>query len=311
MRALILTKIIIGTRQSALALWQTHHIEALLKASYPSIAIDIKPFSTRGDEILDKALPEIGGKGVFTEALEMALRDGQIDYAVHSLKDVPTGDSSGLMLGAITQRATPQDVLISKGGRSLDQLPSGATIGTSSRRRSAQLLAYRPDLNMLDIRGNVGTRIEKALSATSPYDAIILAQAGIDRLGLSHYIAQVLPIDLMLPAPGQGALAVQCRVGDTLLTPIADEQTTICVTAERAFLSALGGGCSLPVGAYGQIDDNMLHLRGRVCALGEHPHHMIDVVGKIVATRTNAHALALELAQTAIAQGAKNILAGL
>jgi hydroxymethylbilane synthase len=305
-------KVVIGTRQSALAVWQTRHVAGLLQAVYPTLTIDILPFSTRGDEILDQSLPTIGGKGVFTEALEHALRDHRIDYAVHSLKDMPTEQAHGLVIGAITQRADVRDVLISKGGLMLDQLPHGAVIGTSSRRRAAQIRAYRPDLTLLDIRGNVGTRIEKALASDSPYHALILASAGIDRLGLNHHIAQYLPLDLMLPAPGQGALAVQCRA-DALyvghIRPIAHISTTLCVSAERAFLSALGGGCSLPVGAYASIEEDKIYLRGRV--LSADGAQVIDVRGQTHADLTHGLALADELAHQALAQGAKMLVEGL
>jgi len=301
-------KIVIGTRKSALALWQTHHIEALLKVAYPALITDIITFTTRGDVILDKALPAIGGKGIFTETLENALRAGEIDYAVHSLKDMPTDESAGLTIGAITQRASAHDVLISKGDLTLDQLPHGATIGTSSRRRAAQLCAYRPDLVCMDIRGNVNTRIEKALASDSPYHAIVLAGAGIDRLGLSGMVAQTISFDIMLPAPGQGALAVQCNHDAhhlAQLRPIAHADTTLCVTAERVFLSALGGGCSLPVGAYATIKEGTLHLRGRVCALDG--GQVIDVVGECLANTADATRLAGDLAHQAITNGAKGL----
>lgn len=302
----------IGTRKSALALWQTEHVAGLLKAIYPDITLEITPFSTRGDEILDQSLPKIGGKGVFTEALEHALRDGQIDYAVHSLKDLPVADSVGLTIGAITQRGQVGDILISKGGLTLDQLPHGAVIGTSSRRRSAQLLAYRPDVVCMDIRGNVNTRIEKALAENSPYHAIVLAEAGVDRLGLSHHIAQKLPLKLMLPAPAQGALAVQCRADEANLAhirPIADAQTTLCVSVERAFLAKLGGGCALPVAAYAYIEEDTVHVRGRICAVDG--SQLIDVAGYAPANLTDGIQLATELANRAIMQGAKSLLVGL
>ncbi len=299
----------IGTRKSALALWQTEHVAGLLRAVYPDKPLEIAPFSTRGDEILDQSLPTIGGKGVFTEALEHALRAGQIDYAVHSLKDLPVEHSTGLTIGAITTRAHVNDVLISKGGLTLDQLPHGAVIGTSSRRRSAQLLAYRPDVVCMDIRGNINTRIEKALAPDSPYHAIILAQAGVDRLGLSHHIAQMLPLDLMLPAPGQGALAVQCRADETDLArimPIADAQTTLCTALERTFLATLGGGCALPVAAYATIEDNTVHLRGRICAVDG--SRVIDVAGHARANLSDGIHLATDLAKRALMQGAKSLL---
>lgn len=296
----------LGTRKSALALWQTHYVADLLRAAHPGIAIEIMPFSTRGDETLDKALPAIGGKGVFTEALEQALRDGVIDFAVHSLKDLPTDDADGLTVGAITRRAHAGDALVSKDGLTLDELPHGAVIGTSSRRRSAQLLAHRPDLRIIDIRGNVGTRIDKALAPDSAYDATLLACAGLDRLNLNQHIAEVLPFEIMLPAPGQGALGVQCRAdadSRAMLAPIHHAETAICVKAERAFLAALGGGCSLPVAAYAEIRKGVLNLRGRVCELDG--KQMIDVHG----SGTHPRTLAGELAQAAVMQGADRLIA--
>lgn len=307
-----MTRIRIGTRKSALALWQTEHVAGLLKAIDADATIEIMPFSTRGDEILDQSLPAIGGKGVFTEALEHALRVNQIDYAVHSLKDLPVEHSTGLTIGAITARGQVGDVLISKGGLTLDQLPHGAVIGTSSRRRSAQILAYRPDVVCVDIRGNVNTRIEKALTENSPYHATILAEAGVNRLGLSHHISQKLPLDLMLPAPGQGALAVQCRADEADLAyigRIADIPTTLCTTLERVFLAQLGGGCALPVAAYATIEEGTVHLRGRICAVDG--SRMIEVNGHAPADMTDGVQLATELAKRAISQGAKSLLVNL
>ncbi|TVR18718.1 MAG: hydroxymethylbilane synthase [Anaerolineaceae bacterium] len=306
----MLDKITIGTRKSALALWQTHHVADLLRSVYPDMQIHVTPFSTRGDELLDSALPAIGGKGVFTEALEQALRDGVIDFAVHSLKDLPTQDADGLTVGAITARAHPGDALVSKGGLRLDDLPYGAIVGTSSRRRSAQLLAYRPDLRMIDIRGNVGTRIQKALAPDSDYSATVLACAGLQRLEMNQHINAVLPFDIMLPAPGQGALAVQCRdsvVSRQLLAAINDEKTALSVMAERAFLAALGGGCSLPVAAYATTDGDQLHLRGRVCAVDG--RMVIDLRGSTTTDADSAFALGGRLAQEAIAQGADRLIA--
>lgn len=306
----MLDKVRIGTRKSALAMWQTHHIADLLRSAYADIHIDVVPFSTRGDEVLEVALPAIGGKGLFTEALESALHDGAIDYAVHSLKDLPTDDAEGLTVGAITARADVCDALISRHGLTLDELPDGATIGTSSRRRSAQLLTVRPDLQMMDIRGNIGTRIDKALASDSPYDAIILAYAGLERLELTHRITQVLPLDLMLPAPGQGALAVQCRddaESRGRLQPINHDETALCVTAERAFLAALGGGCSLPVAAYAEVRDGVLQVHGRVCGIDGQT--VIDVSRTAPRADADGHTIGDALAQAAIAQGAQQIIA--
>ncbi len=301
----------IGTRRSALALWQTHHVADLLRAAHVDLEITVVPFTTRGDEVLDKALPAIGGKGVFTDALEAALLEGAIDYAVHSLKDLPTDDTAGLMVGAVPARADVRDTLISRHRLALDALPPGAVIGTSSRRRAAQVRMMRPDVQTMDIRGNVGTRIDKALAPDSPYDAIVLAHAGLLRLGLTHHITQIFAPEQMLPAPGQGALAVQCRAeaaSRALLEPIHHAEAALCVTAERAFLAALGGGCSLPVAAYAQVRAGMLHLMGRVCSLDG--GRVIDVQGTAPASEAaQAAALGAQVAHDASAQGAARLIA--
>jgi hydroxymethylbilane synthase len=210
--------------------------------------------TTEGDRILDRPLPEIGGKGLFTKELERELLEGRLDAAVHSLKDLPIEDIPGLAIGLVPVRVLANDVLVSRERYTLDELPSGSVVGTSSLRRQGQLLAVRPDLQVQPIRGNVDTRVRKVMEGQ--FDAAILAHAGLSRLGLDEHIAQVLPFDIMLPAPGQGALAVQCRSDDaqTLghLTVLEDVQTRDAVEAERMFLAALGGGCSLPVGAYAE-----------------------------------------------------------
>ncbi len=256
----------IGTRGSRLALWQAEHIRQRLLQHWPDIEVELVTFTTRGDRELRKPLPEIGGKGLFTAELEEALRAGRIDIAVHSLKDLPTDLPADLIVGAIIQREDPHDVLISRHHLSLDALPPNPTIGTSSNRRAAQVRLARPDARILPLRGNVDTRVRKALDPDGPYDAIILARAGVARLGLEAHIAQVLPFDVMLPAPGQGALAVQCRAGDervlNLLAPLDDAATRAAVLAERAFLQGLGGGCAKPVAALGELRNGRLHLRG-------------------------------------------------
>jgi hydroxymethylbilane synthase len=218
--------------------------------------------------MLDKPLPEIGGKGLFTLELESALLNCEVDAAVHSLKDLPTQAAPGLETSVIPERGNACDVLICNNGYTLEDLPAGAVVGTSSLRRSALILSYRGDLSIHSIRGNVDTRIRKIRSGQ--YQAGILASAGIERLGLKEHITQYLPLDIMLPAPGQGALAVQCRAGDDrtlqLLDPLDHTPTHQAVTAERAFLAALGGGCSLPVGAYAEVRDGQINLRAVVAA---------------------------------------------
>ncbi len=244
-----------------LAQWQTHFVSTLLQTAWPDLQIELVPFTTEGDRVLDRALPEIGGKGVFTQEMERALVEGEIDLAVHSLKDLPVADSENLTVGAICSRGDAHDVLVSAMGCTLEQLPKGARVGTSSVRRAAQLLASRPDLVLLPLRGNVDTRVNKVLHGD--YDAIVLAAAGIQRLGLQSHICRSLSFDVMLPAPGQGAVAVQCRVDDdkvrSRLHAIHDPVTCAAVTAERAFLAALGGGCAAPVAAYGEFRAGPVH----------------------------------------------------
>jgi hydroxymethylbilane synthase len=260
----------IGARKSALSLKQVEEVRARLAAARPDVRTEIVIFTTEGDRRLDVALPAIGGKGVFTEEIEQSLRDGEIDLAIHSLKDLPVASPAGIVVAAVPERAAVEDVLVSRNGGDFDDLPQGATVGTSSTRRAAQLRRARADLRTESIRGNVDTRLRKAADPLGPFDAIVLAQAGLDRLGLLAAGMSVLPLDLMLPAPGQGALAIQCRDDDEwrdLVTVIDHPDTHRSTAAERAFLSGLGGGCSAPVAAHAVISNGMLTLRGRVLAL--------------------------------------------
>lgn len=298
----------IGTRKSKLALWQAEYIKSLLSAAYPAATIELVTFVTKGDTVLDKSLPAIGGKGLFTAELERSLLEGDIDCAVHSLKDLPTDNPVGLVVGAIPERAPVEDVVVSRSGATLADLPHGAVIGTSSLRRAAQLRQHRADLQIIDIRGNVPTRIQKALDPDGPYDATILARAGVERLGLMAQVTEILPLDLMLPAPGQGAIGVQCRDTEQdreLFSVIDHAPTRHAVTAERAFLNELEGGCSVPVAAWANLDDAQIRLQGRV----------ISVDGQQIIENTNsssaeqADTLGRELARTAIEQGAREILA--
>lgn len=255
-------KLTFATRPSALALWQTRWVIQTLQAIFPDVEFQEKIIITQGDRVLDRSLPEIGGKGLFTQELESALLSGEVDAAVHSLKDLPTEQPDGLRLAAIPTRAEVRDAFVSASGASLEALPSGAVIGTSSLRRGAQLLARRPDLTISPIRGNVDTRVQKIKAGQ--YDGGILAGAGLIRLGLQQQITHWLPLDWMLPAPGQGALAVQCRSADAdtivVLSQIQDPVAEMATRAERAFLQALGGGCSLPVGAYARLDGDRIQL---------------------------------------------------
>lgn len=297
----------LGTRGSTLARWQTDHIAALLKTAWPGLVVEIEVLHTQGDRILDKPLPLIGGKGLFTAELEAALYSGAIDLAVHSLKDLPTELAPGIVIGAIPMRASVHDVVVSRSRRPLAMLPPGAVVGTSSRRRSAQLLHAYPHLRTADIRGNVDTRIRKALDPDGPYDAIVLAAAGVERLDRSDAVTEMLPLDLMLPAPGQGALAVQCRDDIRLLhllQPLDDAATRAAVTAERAFLSGLGGGCAVPVAAYAAIVQGRLHLRGRVASLDG--RDFVDVTGD--AAPEDAAELGAALAAQSLTQGATQLL---
>jgi hydroxymethylbilane synthase len=259
-------ELIIGTRGSALALAQAAWVASRLREGVPELAIRTEVIRTTGDANQVQPLSQVGDKGLFTRQIEAALLAGRIHIAVHSLKDLPTVLPPGLVLGAVTQRQDVRDALISASGLGLDDLPAGARVGTSSLRRAAQLLAYRPDLRIVNIRGNVDTRLHKAL--TAEYDAVVLAAAGLTRLGLSHHITQFLPLDVMLPAVGQGALALEIRADDAstgaLVARLEHKSTRLATDAERAFLTALGGGCQVPIAALGEVVDNRLRLRGLV-----------------------------------------------
>ncbi len=299
-----------GTRGSDLALWQTRHVMALLQAAQPSLRVEYEIIKTRGDHVLDTPLPLMGGKGVFTAELEAALYEKRIDCAVHSLKDLPTEQPQGLVIGAIPMRANPADVLISRDGYTLVTLPHGARVGTSSYRRAAQLLHKRPDLKILNIRGNVDTRIRKALAAEGDYDAIVLAYAGLERLGLIDVVTQVLDFDAMLPAPGQGAIAVQTRpdsaVLETLKT-IHHLETALAVTAERAFLAGLGGGCSMPAAAYARREGEPFVVSGRVSA-PDGTRQMDVSISAEVTDMESAFTAGMALAQEALGKGAKDLM---
>ena len=301
-------KLIFATRPSALARWQTQWVIRALQGIYPNLVCEEKVITTQGDKILDKPLPEIGGKGLFTQELESELLSGQVHCAVHSLKDLPVENPDGLTIGCIPMRAEVRDALISKDGFRLATLPQNAVVGTSSLRRAAQLRAARPDLSTESLRGNVDTRLRKALEGQ--YDAIILAGAGLARLGLDQHVTEWLPLDLMLPAPGQGALAVQCRSADQetldLLAVLEDESTRRSVTAERAFLRGLGGGCAVPVAAYASVESpttRVVALTGLV--ISEDGKKAIKVTGE----GFDAQKLGDDMAKEAIAQGANEILA--
>ncbi|MEW6357687.1 MAG: hydroxymethylbilane synthase [Planctomycetota bacterium] len=258
----------IGTRASKLALAQTEIVRRAIAEAFPDVKITIKHISTTGDKVRHVPLAQVGGRGVFTKEIEDALLDGRIDLAVHSLKDLPTSLPDGLVLAAVSKREDPRDVLISRGGLRLSELPSGAVVGTSSLRRRAQLLARRPDLEVRDIRGNLDTRLRKLKAGD--YDAIVVARAGLLRLGEESVSGKVLPYDIMLPAVGQGALGLETRRNDAFAAEccsvVNDAATAACAAAERAFLAELRGGCQVPIGAVAEIEGDALTLRGMVCS---------------------------------------------
>ena len=259
----------VGTRGSALALWQTNFVIERLHGLYRELAVERVVIRTTGDRIVDRPLGAIGDKGLFTRELEEALRAAQIDLAVHSLKDLPTTMPAGLTLGAVLERDDPRDALLCPGGHTLATLPAGARLGTSSPRRRAQLLALRADLEIVDLRGNVPTRIAKL--ADGSLDAAVMAHAGLLRLGLLDHVTEVLAPERMLPAVGQGALAVEGRADDarlaTLVAPLDHLPTRLATSAERAVLAELEGGCQIPLGALGRISDGTLSLAALVADL--------------------------------------------
>lgn len=299
---------ILGTRKSKLALWQANYVAKSIQDIHPEFNFQLETFITTGDIKLDQPLPEIGGKGLFTQELEHALQTGAIDFVVHSLKDLPVDDTPGLTISSIPVRENPKDVLISKQKCNLMNLPPGARIGTSSLRRSAQLLHVRPDLILLPIRGNIDTRIKKAMDGE--YDAIILAAAGVYRLGLQDFVQEELSLEIVLPAPGQGALAIQSRKNDktlnSILSTIEDENTRNAVIAERSFLKYLGGGCSAPVAAYAYIKYDLIYMDGLVASVdGE---KILRVNGSSKNTLDQASQLGMVLAGAILRRGAKKLM---
>ena len=256
----------IATRQSRLALWQAEHVAALLRAAHTGLAVEIVPMVTEGDRILDRALAEVGGKGLFIKELEVAMFEGRADLAVHSMKDVPAEMPAGMVLATVLERADPHDAFVSNAYRGLDELPEGARIGTSSLRRQCQLRHARPDLIVLQLRGNVDTRLRKL--DEGQYDAIILAAAGLKRLGLDARIASLVPTDQSLPAVGQGVIGIECRESDVrtrrLVGTLQHEPTHVCLSAERAFAARLEGSCQSPVAGFAELREGRVHLRGLV-----------------------------------------------
>ena len=299
----------IATRQSPLALWQAEHIRARLEALHADLKVELVTFVTQGDKILDTPLAKIGGKGLFVKELEAALLDGRADLAVHSMKDVPMALPEGLSLPVICEREDPLDAFVSNTYHSFDELPQGAKVGTSSLRRKSQILKQRPDLNIIDLRGNVGTRLSKLDSGL--YDAIILASAGLKRLGLAERIRHTLQPEISLPAVGQGALGLECRATDQvvldLILPLLHDETDVCVRAERAFNAYLEGGCQVPIAGYATLNQGQLHIEGRVGSVDGLTLLKVELSG----TPEQAEQLGVSLAQQLLEQGAGDLLKAL
>lgn len=297
----------IATRKSPLAMWQAQFIATQLQQTWPDLDVQLYPMHTSGDAFLKDKLLAAGGKGLFVKELEEALLENKADIAVHSIKDVPTTLPDGLDLCAIAHRDNPYDALVSLNYANLDALPTGAIIGTASLRRQSQLLAYRPDITIQTLRGNIHTRLEKLI--THPFDAIILAAAGLERMNLHSEIKQIIPSEVMLPSCGQGALGIECRIDDertrTLIAPIHHELTATCVTLEREINRLLGGNCHVPVAIYCQVqDETRLLLRAKV--LSPDGRRVIEGIssGPIDDTRTLSEICAEQL----FTQGAKQLL---
>ncbi|MCR1827009.1 hydroxymethylbilane synthase [Pseudomonas oleovorans] len=296
----------IATRKSALALWQAEYVKARLEQAHPGLKVSLVPMVSRGDKLLDAPLAKIGGKGLFVKELETALLENEADIAVHSMKDVPMDFPEGLGLFCICEREDPRDAFVSTTYESLDALPAGSVVGTSSLRRQAQLLARRPDLKIQFLRGNVNTRLAK-LDA-GEYDAIILAAAGLIRLGFEDRIRSSISAEDSLPAGGQGAVGIECRSADAdvhaLLAPLHHRETALRVTAERALNKHLNGGCQVPIACYALLEDDQLWLRGLV---GQ-PDGGLLLRAEARAASSDAEALGVRVAEALLAQGADAIL---
>ncbi|GAB6137081.1 hydroxymethylbilane synthase [Halanaerobaculum tunisiense] len=299
-------EIIIGTRSSQLAILQSQLVADKLATLFPDYEFKLKEITTTGDRILDKQLTEVGGKGLFIKEIEVALLQEEIDLAVHSLKDMPAQKDNGLEIIAIPKRANPLDALITSQDRTIDQLPAGAKLGTGSLRRKAQLLNYRPDLEIEPLRGNIDTRLDKL--ASQDLEGIILAVAGLERMGWEDKISQYLPPEISIPAAGQGALALQTRVDDQrikdLITEVNHQPSVDAVQAERGFLDYLDGDCKVPIGAYAQVEEEKLVLEGMVANREGTKLLQEELTG----TRSQARQLGIKLAKKLAAQGAVEIL---
>ena len=299
-------KIVIGTRASKLALWQANWVKSEIEKRHPEVEVSLEKIKTMGDKILDVPLAMVGGKGLFVKEIEEALLDGRAHLAVHSMKDVPTVFPEGLILGAITEREDARDAVFSRNGVKLLDLPKGAKIGTSSLRRQSQLLHLRPDFEMLHLRGNLDTRIKKL--DDGHYDAIILAGAGVNRLGMQARITQLLSTEVSLPAIGQGALGIETKAGDDYINNLVaffnHADTSCAVRAERALLKRLEGGCQVPIAAYGELKGDTLRLRGLVASTDG----KIFVKDVIEGHRDKAEDLGVALAEKLLKMGAWDIL---
>ena len=296
----------IGTRASALALWQAEWVKAELEKKYPGTQVSLTKIKTTGDKILDVPLAKVGGKGLFVKEIEEAMLRGEIDIAVHSMKDVPTFFPDGLHLSCITKREDPRDAFLSRNRVAFKDLPQGAKVGTSSLRRQAQLMNIRPDLTIEQLRGNVDTRLRKLREGQ--YDAIILAAAGVKRLGLAENVTEYIEPDISLPAIGQGALGIECRVDDRELNDLIaffnHADTRVCVTGERALLRRLEGGCQVPIACYGEIKAGNLHLTGLVASVDGKQ----IIKDALVGPQGDAERIGVTLAEALLKRGADVIL---
>ncbi|MBK9131962.1 MAG: hydroxymethylbilane synthase [Gammaproteobacteria bacterium] len=299
-------RIRIATRKSPLALWQAGYVRSLLEQAHPGLQVDLVMMSTQGDKILDSPLAKIGGKGLFVKELEQSLLEHHTDIAVHSMKDVPVELPAGLHLPVVLAREEPRDAFVSHRYDRLDRLPQRARVGTSSLRRQAQLHALRPDLEILSLRGNVGTRLRRL--AEDEYDAIVLASAGLIRLGMAERITQSLDTEVCLPAIGQGVIGIECRAGDTavnaLIAPLNDRGTQICIAAERALNERLQGGCQVPIAGHAVLQGDTVVLRGLV----GYPDGSRIIRGHAEGTATEAAAIGAGLAEELLGRGADAIL---
>jgi hydroxymethylbilane synthase len=304
-----LTRLVIATRRSRLALWQAEHVKQRLETLHPGLAVELLPMSTRGDEILDVRLDKAGGKGLFVKELESALAQGRADLAVHSMKDMPADLPPGFALGAVTEREDPRDALVSNRYGSLEEMPQGAVLGTSSLRRAAQLAELHPFLKTQMLRGNVETRLAKL--DRGEFDAIVLAVAGLVRLGLEPRIRARLAVERLLPAPGQGALGIEYVAGRdevlALISPLAHPATEACVRAERAVSRSLGGSCTVPLGAYAESQGGALDLRALVAS----PDGTHVARARVSGALADGESLGEQAAEALRRRGATEILAAL